>query len=116
MREELADGDFSGARQIGKILGHAVVERQLALLLKQQQRRRGELFRDRTHGIAGVDIGGPFGGQIGGAEGFGVEEFSVFHDGHGDARRAGFGERRGNFLVELLIEIDGRLGPQRGRG
>ena len=52
MRQELADGDFIGAREVGQVLRHLVVERQLAFLLQQQEARDEELLRDRTDLVA----------------------------------------------------------------
>src|SRR5277367_2137949 len=46
MRKQLPDGDFVGAGQVGDEFRDLVVERELALLLKQQDRRGGELLAD----------------------------------------------------------------------
>ena len=44
-------GDFIGAREIGQVLGHGIVQRQLAFLRQQQNCRRGELLADRADGV-----------------------------------------------------------------
>ncbi len=44
MREQLANGDVVGARQARQVFAHAVVERQLAVLGRQQDGAGHELL------------------------------------------------------------------------
>ena len=53
-RQQLPDADVRGARQLREPLRDLVVERELAVLLKQQDRRGGELLADRADRVAHV--------------------------------------------------------------
>src|SRR4051812_47840296 len=49
VREQVADGDaLAEVGYLGEVFPDVVVERQLAVLRQQDERRRGELFGDRT--------------------------------------------------------------------
>ncbi|MEI9928006.1 MAG: hypothetical protein WDN44_10365 [Sphingomonas sp.] len=59
MAEELADRDGVAAGDPGNELADGVVEAELAFVLKHQDRRGGELLRDRGDRIFGVGGGRP---------------------------------------------------------
>ncbi len=82
VRQQLADGDFVGPGEIGEVLGHLVVERELPLLLEQQHRRGGELLADRADAVAHLGGGGGLRLQLGVAVGLGVDQPAVADDGH----------------------------------
>src|SRR3546814_3143483 len=56
--EKLADRDLIPLRDAGDVSGDRVIERELALILEQQQRGGGELLRDRSDLIGHVGARG----------------------------------------------------------
>jgi hypothetical protein len=90
VREELADGDFVGASEMGKEFGDFVVEGELALFLKEEDGGSGELFADGADAVAHRGSGGGAGIEAGVAVGVEVNDAGVFDDGEGGAGDAGF--------------------------
>src|SRR3546814_1216642 len=97
----LADRDLIPLRDAGDVSGDRVIERELALILEQQQRGGGELLRDRSDlighvGARGCDVGRLLAPRPG------EDDFPAAHDRYRGRRDAGIGERRGDERVDLL--------------
>ena len=115
MREQLADGDLTGPRQVGDEFRHPVVERQLALLLQEEDGGGGELLADRADAVphprrrrrARVEPRVPIG--------FDVGDLAVLNHRQRGARHAALGERVRGQLVYPLAQLGGEL-RLRGRG
>ncbi len=88
--EELAEGDFIGAGEMGKEFGDFVVEGELALLLKKKEGGGGELLADGADAVAHRGCGGSARIEAGVAVGVEVDDAGVLDDGERGAGDAGF--------------------------
>jgi hypothetical protein len=115
---QVPDGDLlSEVRQLRHVLPDVVVQRQLAVLSEQQDRRAGELLRDRSHvkdgGRGQPDVMIQIGHAVRPAKGNGVP----FVHRDSASRRAGFrvvGED-GVYLCGARRVSDALFGHPRGR-
>ena len=80
VRENLADGDFVALGEAGNVLANRVVERELALFLKQQNGSRGELLGDGANGIAHLRRGRGSRVETGQTVGVGVGKLAMLDD------------------------------------
>ena len=87
-----ADGDFVAAGQAGNVLADWVVERELALLLQQQDGGGGELLGDGPDGVAHVGGGGSWRIETRFAVCMCVDQLATFDDGDGCGGDAGLFE------------------------
>ena len=123
VREDFANGHLVAASEPGKIFADRIVERELALLLKHQDRRRSELLGDGPDGVAHVRRGGHgrsgAGSQARFSKGLGVHKLPVLNDGNGGGRNAGLLENLRGDAVDATAKggldgIDSLRGEQCG--
>src|SRR5439155_26251778 len=115
VREQLANGDFAGARQIRKVLRDFVLDGEFTLLIEQENRRGSELLADRAEGIARGGIGIAAGSHVRAAERLGVDQLAISDDGNRDAGCAALLESRCHFASELAVELLRLLGGEQKR-
>jgi hypothetical protein len=114
--EELAEGDFVGAGEMGKEFGDFVVEGELVLLLKKEDGGCGELLTDGANAVAHGGSSGCARIEAGVAVGVEVEDLAVFDYGEGGTGDAGLGEGVGGEVVDFLLEVGGEGGLGAGGG
>ena len=107
-RQQLAQRDLVGARQIGKPPRDRVVERDLPVFSEQQNRRRRELLADRADAVAHVRRGRDDRVERCAAVGIHIREFPVADDGHRSARRTRGLQDIGGGLVDRVAKILGK--------
>ena len=90
--EEVDDLDVAGAGELGEEFADGVLKRELALLLEEQDGRRGELLGDGADGVGHGGFGGDGRRDAREAEGVGVDDVAVLHDADGGRGNAGVGE------------------------
>jgi hypothetical protein len=112
MREELADSDVVGARQVGQVLADAVIEGEFAVLDGEQDCGGEKLLAYRADGETHGRCCGGFGIEAGIAVGLGQGYFAVLHDGDRDGGSSGFGECLGYQFVNGGCGLRGELGLQ----
>ena len=90
LRADRPAGDRSACRERGgEEETMATIIHSHALLLQHQQRRGGELLRDRPDRVTRRGARRPSRRQIRRAERLGVDQLATRHHGYGDARRTG---------------------------
>ncbi len=126
--EEIDDANFRGASEFGEILADRVVERELALLLEEQNSGSGELLGDGADGVGHRGLGLNRWIDAREAEGLGVDDLAILNDADGGRGHSGVGEdlfgEGSDFLVRCLRgELLGRellrgscFGRSEGRG
>ena len=95
--EEIDDLDVVRAGELGEVFADGVLQGELALLLQDEDGRRGELLGDAADGVGHGGFGGEGRRDAREAEGVGVDDVVVLHDADGGGGNAAVGE---DFLRE----------------
>ena len=112
VQQQVSDGNrLAEVVHLGQMLADVIVERQLAVLLQQQNGKRRELLRDRRDVKNGVGLDRAALLEIGHAVGLLVNQFPVAHDADRTARR-----RRLVPAGEQLVHLVGQFVRPTRRG
>jgi hypothetical protein len=114
--EEVQDFDVVGAGEFGEIFADGILEGELALLLQDEDRGRGELLGDAADGVSHGGFGGDGRGDAREAEGVGVNDVVILDDADGGGGNAGVGENLLGDGGDLGGGVGGELLGLRGEG